>query len=109
MTSYYSTGPGYLRRGVGALDAYGRLAKTEGPLTAVLAALTLSGWMLSTGRTRSAASLFAGTSLSLAVAPVAILFYDVRYAAPMVAPLTAAAAIGIDRLWHIVGRSGAND
>ena len=109
ITSYYSTGAGYLRRGVGALDAYGRMAKTEGPLTAVLAALMLAGWALSRGHAHSAASLFASTSISLAVLPVAILFYDVRYAAPMAMPLTAAAAIGIDRLWDIMGRSGARD
>ncbi len=107
ITAYYCTDAGYRRRGVRALEAYGRAAKTEGPLTAALAGLMLAGWALTRGRAHAAASLFASTSLSLAVAPVATVFYDVRYAAPMAIPLTAAAALGVDRLWEIVdARSG---
>jgi hypothetical protein len=94
----YQTGPGYLRRRVDALEGYGRTARIEGPLTGILATLMLAGVCLSDGPARSAASLYAVTATSLAVLPVALLFYDVRYAVPMNVPLAAAAAIGIDRL-----------
>jgi hypothetical protein len=98
IASYYATDAGYVRRNVRAIEAYGRAARTEGPFTAALALAALAGWSLSAGDARSAAALFVSTALALATLPVALLFYDVRYAAPMVVPLAAAAAMGIDRL-----------
>ena len=100
ITSYYATGPGYLRRNVSALDDYGRTAKVEGAVTAVLALLLLAGWSLSHGREREAASLFASTAIMLAVVPVAFLFYDARYTEAMDVPLAIAAAFGVDCLWE---------
>jgi Dolichyl-phosphate-mannose-protein mannosyltransferase len=106
ITAYYSTRSGYRRRNVRALAAYGRAARTEGPLTAALGLAAFAGWGLSVGEDRAAARLFLATALSLATLPVALLFYDVRYAAPMVVPLAAAAAMGIDRLCdHVPPRS----
>jgi hypothetical protein len=98
ITACYRTGPGYLRRRVDALERYGRTVKVEGPLTGILATLMLAGLYLSDGPARSVVSLYAVTATALAVLPVALLFYDVRYAVPMNVPLAAAAAIGIDRL-----------
>ena len=69
----------------------------EGALTAVLALLALAGGILGRAGARHAAALFGASAFSLALLPVAILFYDVRYAAPVVALLAAAAAIGTDR------------
>jgi len=98
IASYYTSSGRYLRRNVRALESFGRAARTEGPLTAVLAIGAAAGVLLARGTTARAACLFASSALSLAAAPVALLFYDVRYAAPMAVPLTAAAAIGLDRL-----------
>lgn len=98
ITAYYTTGGGYLRRGVRALERYGRAARTEGAPTAVLAVLMVAGCSLARGRQRAAAGLLAANALSLAVAPAATLFYDVRYSVPMVLPLAAGAAIGVDRI-----------
>ncbi len=44
------------------------------------------------------ASLFATTTVGLATANVASLFYDARYATPLYGPLAAGAALGLDRL-----------
>ncbi len=110
ITSYYSTRAGYVRKNVPALDAYGRAAKTEGFLTALLTLLMIAGGVLSRGKVRIAALLFAGTAIALALLPVAILFYDVRYAEPVVVPLAAAAAIGVDCLIDLTRRRArAND
>ncbi len=98
IASYYSTGAGNLRRNVRAIEAYGIAARTEGPLTAALALTAVAGWSLSAGDARCAAALFGSSALALATLPVALLFYDVRYAVPMVVPLSVAAAMGIDRL-----------
>jgi hypothetical protein len=107
ITSYYETGAGYLRKRVDALERYGRCARMEGTPTAVLTTLMLVGLSLSRGRARSAVSLYVSTATSLAVLPVALLFYDVRYAVPMNVPLAAAAAIGIDRLLDSLSPAGA--
>lgn len=103
ITSFYSTRAGYLRRNVDALDSYGRTVKLEGALTAVLALLALAGGILGRAGARHAAALFGASAFSLALLPVAILFYDVRYAAPVVALLAAAAAIGTDRCCDLLG------
>jgi hypothetical protein len=97
VSSYYTTPPGYLRRDVRRLEAYGMTMRTEGWVTATLALLALRGCVVDGRQAASTARLFSSTALGLAVFPVAILFYDVRYGAPMVVPLSAAAAIGIDR------------
>ncbi len=97
-TSYYSTGPGYVRRGVKALDGYARAARLEGIPTAVLTGLALIGWASAGGGTRRAAALFAGAGVWGAALTAALLFYDARYATPLYGPLAAAAAIGVDRL-----------
>lgn len=106
ITEQYQTGPGYLRRHVGALEHYGRAARIEGAPTAALAVLMLAGLLLSDGRERSATALHAVTATSLATLPVAMLFYDVRYAVPMNVPLAAAAAIGIDQLLEMLSHGG---
>ncbi|MGI8411825.1 MAG: hypothetical protein ACR2LV_03775 [Solirubrobacteraceae bacterium] len=99
ITNFYKTGPGYTRRNLRALAAYGRVAKLEGWPTGALAALALAGWWLSDGADRDAAALLAGTAAWGAVSTVALLFYDARYATPLYGPLAAAAALGADRLW----------
>lgn len=104
ITAYYTTTSGYRRRWVAALETYGRAVRTEGAPTASLAVLALTGCVAARGPDRSAAALFAGTALVLAAVPVATLFYDVRYAAPMSLPLAAAAAIGLDGLIERYGR-----
>jgi hypothetical protein len=98
LASYYPADTAQVRRNVRALDAYGRAARTEGPVTAALALAALAGCALTAGDARCTAALFGSTAAALAALPVALLFYDVRYAAPMVVPLSAAAAMGIDRL-----------
>lgn len=94
----YRTAPGFVRRGLPALDFYAIHAIVEGPLTAVLVLLMLAGWILARGPERAAAGLLGWTTLLLALAPVALLFYSVRYATPMYGPLAAGAAIGTDQL-----------
>ncbi len=79
-------------------DSYAIHARVEGPLTAVLVILMLAGWVLARGRDRSAAGLLGWTTLVMALAPVALLFYSVRYATPMYGPLAAGAAIGLDQV-----------
>jgi hypothetical protein len=93
VAAFYTTPPGYRRRGVERLEAYGIAMRTEGWPTALLVALAAAG-----AGGGSTWWLFALSALALAAGPVAVLFYDVRYAAPMVVPLSAAAAIGLDRL-----------
>jgi 4-amino-4-deoxy-L-arabinose transferase-like glycosyltransferase len=102
ITAYYASGDGYLRRHVAALDRYGRWAKSEGFVIALLSLLALAGWLLARGPARDAAALFAGSGFALAVLPIAILFYDARYATPVVAALGAGAAIGADRLTDVL-------
>jgi 4-amino-4-deoxy-L-arabinose transferase-like glycosyltransferase len=101
----YHTRPGYVRRDLAALDAYAVRARVEGPLTAVLVVLMLAGWILARGRERTAAGLFGWTTVCMAVAPVALLFYSARYATPMYGPLAASAAIGLDLLTRRYGNA----
>ncbi len=98
IASYYDTGRGSLSVRRGRLDGYARAARLEGGPTGLLAALSVAGWIGRTGPERRGASLFAGTSLSMAASLAALLFYDARYATPLYGPLTAAAALGVDRL-----------
>jgi hypothetical protein len=104
VAAFYTTPPGYARVGVERLEAFGIKLRTEGWPTAILTALALAGLQhprgpaTTSGRSPQATWLFVLSALTLAAGPVASLFYDVRYAAPMVVPLAAAAAIGLDRL-----------
>jgi hypothetical protein len=81
-----------------ALDDYAKAAQVEGPVTAILVLLMLAGFILARGRRQAAAGLFGWTTLVMMLAPVALLFYGVRYATPAYGPLAAAAAIGLDEL-----------
>lgn len=94
----YHTGAGYVHHDLAALDAYASGARVEGPLTALLLALMVGGWIWGRGPARAAALMFGITALLLAAAPVAALFYSARYATPAYGPLAAAAALGIDAL-----------
>lgn len=102
VAAFYSTPPGYLRRGVEQLERYGVAMRTEGWPTALLTAFALLGSRAREPAVRGTWALFAASALTLAAGPVAVLFYDVRYAAPMVVPLSAAAAIGLDELLELI-------
>ncbi len=89
----YDTPPAYLRRNAGALDAYGRHVRVEGPLSAALLAVFLVGAVLGRGPKRRAAALFFLVAFSLQLATAATLYYDVRYSTPSFGFLAAAAAL----------------
>jgi hypothetical protein len=97
LAAYYPNHP-VVHHDIHALDSYARAAKVEGPLTAVFVVLMLAGFVLSRERRRIAAGLFGWTTTVMLVAPVALLFYGVRYATPAYGPLAAGAAIGLDEL-----------
>lgn len=99
VTTYFATPPGFTRNDVGALDAYGRWARVEGPVTVVLLAFGLFGWAAARGRRGSGASLAGWTTACLAVAPVLLLFYGARYATPMYGFLGLSAAFGAEEAW----------
>lgn len=103
----YDGSAGYHRRNVGALDDYANAAETEGVVLALLALLALGGLLLARGPDRYAALLFAVVGFALALVPVATLFYDERYATPVVALLACGAAIGTDRIAGSVVRRRA--
>jgi hypothetical protein len=81
-----------------ALNAYAKAARVEGPVTAILLVLMLAGFALARARRRAAAGLFGWSSVLMMLAPVALLYYGVRYATPVYGPLAAAAAVGLDTL-----------
>jgi hypothetical protein len=103
ITAYYATGDGYTRRHVKALDRYGNLFETEGVPIALLTLLALAGWALARGPSRDAAAICAASGFALALVPIATVFYDERYATPVVAALACAGAIGADRLADVLG------
>jgi hypothetical protein len=98
IAAYYPSHP-VIHHNIRPLDAYANAAKIEGPVTAILLVLMLVGFLTASGRRRTAAALFGATTMVMMVAPVALLFYGVRYATPAYGPLAAAAAIGLDAGW----------
>lgn len=98
LSAYYDTGRGARSAQRHRLERYARAARLEGGPSAVLAVLSLAGWIGQSGPKRRGASLFAGSTLSMAASLAALLFYDARYATPIYGPLAAGAALGIDRL-----------
>lgn len=95
LAAYYPHHP-TIHHSMGALDAYAKAARVEGPLTAVLSVLMLAGLLLARGRRRVAAGLFGWTTVLMMLTPVALLFYGARYATPAYGPLAAAGAVGLD-------------
>jgi hypothetical protein len=81
-----------------APDAYAKAARVEGPVTAVLVVLMLTGFVLARDQRRAAAGLFGWTTTMMLLAPVAVFVYGARYATPAYGPLAAAAAIGLDEV-----------
>lgn len=91
-----------------ALDDYARAARVEGPVTGLLLALMLAGVVLARERRRAAAALLGATTFMMLLAPVAFLYYAMRYATPAYGPSAAGAAIGLDELIEWVrGRRSA--
>jgi 4-amino-4-deoxy-L-arabinose transferase-like glycosyltransferase len=97
LAQYYPHEP-VVEHSMTALDDYAKAVQVEGPVTVILVLLMLAGFILARGRRQAAAGLFGWTTLVMMLAPVALLFYGVRYATPAYGPLAAAAAIGLDEL-----------
>jgi hypothetical protein len=95
--AYYPSHP-TVHHDVTPLEEYAQAAKVEGPVTVVLVALMLTGFVLARGRRRAGAGLFGWSTVALLVTPVALIGYAARYATPAYGPLAAGAAIGLDAL-----------
>jgi Dolichyl-phosphate-mannose-protein mannosyltransferase len=96
ITAFYAHSSGYRSHAgaVGALTAYERDTRIEGPLLILLLACAIVGTPLLSGRVRSGAALFTLTALLSIALAVATNSYDARYAYPTFGPLAAGAALG---------------
>jgi hypothetical protein len=72
----------------------------EGPVFVVLVLCALCGLPLARGRRLRAGLLLAGVALAALVGPIALTYYDARFAVPGYGPLAAAGAIGAATLWE---------
>lgn len=97
VAAYYPSHP-TVHHNITPLEDYAQATKVEGPVTVVLVALMLAGFVLARGRRRAGAGLFGWTTVAMLVTPVALLAYAARYATPAYGPLAAGAAIGLDVL-----------
>jgi hypothetical protein len=94
---------GFTRRegAIDALTTYERNTRVDGPLMAVLLALTFAAPFVLRGRERAAAVLFGLTALLSISLAVAAHEYDARFTVPTFGPLAASAALGG---WGLVTR-----
>jgi 4-amino-4-deoxy-L-arabinose transferase-like glycosyltransferase len=83
---------------------YETATQLKGPVFVLLALLSLASLLLTRGRDRRAAVLFALVAWSSLVAPVATLWWSARYAVPAFGPLAASAGIGGWGVWSLVSR-----
>lgn len=97
VSAYYPGHP-VIHHDITPLQDYAQATKVEGPVTVVLGALMLIGFVLARDRRRTGAGLFGWTTVVMFVTPVALVGYAARYATPAYGPLAAGAAIGFDAL-----------
>jgi hypothetical protein len=76
------------------LDAYERRTRLEGPAFVALLLCALLGVPLARGRRLAVGLLMLAASVVTLVGPIAVLYFDPRYAIPGYGSLATAAAIG---------------
>jgi hypothetical protein len=89
---------------LGGLRSWESVTRLQGPLFVLFALLSLAAPLLSRGRSRSVAILFALFAWTLLVAPVATVEFSARTAVPGWGPLAAAAAFGA---WRVLAALAA--
>jgi len=109
IASYYAPSAPSERFPLDALDSYGAVVRGHGALLPPALALIVAGLVLGGRRERVAIALFGGVGLALAVFPAAILSYNPRYIVPALAPLAAAAAVGIAAMASLAGPRAGDD
>jgi hypothetical protein len=87
-----------------AMLHYETATQLKGPLFVLLALLSLASPLLTRGRERRAAILFALVAWASLILPVATLWWSARYAVPAFGPLAASAGIGGWGLWGLASR-----
>jgi dolichyl-phosphate-mannose-protein mannosyltransferase len=107
LASEYGISAPLHKPGISHLLAYERHTRVQGVVVVVLLALALIAAVLARGRARAGVDLLWLVLLALVLAPVLTVFYDARYAVPVLPPLFALAGFGAWLGWELLRRRRA--